>query len=210
MLQRIAVLVNLVITGYYIYSLVAHVVRHAENIGYTRMLMFACLATIPVVFMLAMVGGHERWPALIQGFREVAQTGPAGLAVTVGMLFLLIVLPLGMLAGVWFGMGLKFGALFLLFFVPMLLRVALTPARTSVNLAVYQALLYFGAFFAAIALVRVLSMVRIDLRPYEQSVQAVWPGYGQAAIMFFAVWLFALVQQVMEFKYALMSLFDRG
>ena len=56
MLQRIVSLVNLAITGFYIYSLIMHVIRSEGNIGYTRMLMFACLATIPVTFMLAMVG----------------------------------------------------------------------------------------------------------------------------------------------------------
>ena len=69
---------------------------------------------------------------------------------------------------------------FLLFFVPLILRLTLTSAKSSTDMAVYQALLYFGAFFAAIALVRLLGMARADLGPYEQSVQAIWPGYGDA------------------------------
>ena len=210
MLQRIVSLVNLAITGFYIYSLIMHVIRPEGNIGYTRMLMFACLATIPVGFMLAMVGGQDRLPVLFRGLKELGQAGPAEMAVVVGVIFILVVMPLGMLVGVWFGMGLKFGTLFLLFFVPLILRLTLTSAKSSTDMAVYQALLYFGAFFAAIALVRLLGMARADLGPYEQSVQAIWPGYGDAAVMFFAVWLFAISQQVMEFRYALMSLFDRG
>jgi hypothetical protein len=210
MLQRIVTIVNLTITGFYIYSLIMHVIRPSGNAGYTRMLMFACLATIPVVFMLAMIGGQDRWPVLLRGLKELGQTGTAEMVVVVGVIFLLIVLPLGMLVGVWFGMGFKFGSLFFLFFVPLLLRLTLTSAKSSTNLAVYQALLYFGAFFAAIVLVRLLGMARVDLGPYEQSVQAIWPGYGGAAVMFFAVWLFAITQQVMEFRYALMSLFDRS
>ena len=210
MLQRIVSLVNLAITGFYIYSLIMHVIRPEGNIGYTRMLMFACLATIPVGFMMAMVGGQDRLPVLFRGLKELGQAGPAEMAVVVGVIFILVVMPLGMLVGVWFGMGLKFGTLFLIFFVPLLLRLTLTSAKSSTDLAVYQALLYFGAFFAAIALVRLLGVVRIDLIPYEQNVQAIWPGYGDAAVMFFAVWLFAITQQVMEFRYALISLFDRG
>ena len=210
MLQRIVSLVNLAITGFYIYSLIMHVIRPEGNIGYTRMLMFACLATIPVGFMLAMVGGQDRLPVLFRGLKELGQAGPAEMAVVVGVIFILVVMPLGMLVGVWFGMGLKFGTLFLLFFVPLILRLTLTSAKSSTDMAVYQALLYFGAFFAAIALVRLLGMARADLGPYEQSVQAIWPGYGDAAVMFFAVWLFAITQQVMEFRYALISLFERG
>jgi hypothetical protein len=210
MMQRIVTLVNLAITGFYIYTLIMHVIRPAGNAGYTRMLMFACLATIPVAFMLAMIGGQDRWPVLIRGLIELGQKGTAEMAVMIGVIFILVVMPLGMLLGVWFGMGLKFGTLFILFFVPLLLRLTLTSAKSSINSAVCQGLLYFGAFFAAIALVRLLGMARVDLSPYEQNVQAVWPGYGDAAIMFFAVWLFAIGQQVMEFRYALISLFDRG
>jgi hypothetical protein len=210
MSQRIVTLINLAITGFYIYSLIIHVIRPEGNTGYTRMLMFACLATIPVVFMLAMVGGHDRWPALLHGLKELAQTGIAEMAVVAGVMFLLFVLPLGMLVGVWFSMGLKFGMLFLLFFVPLLLRLTLTSAKFSTNSAVYQALFYFGAFFGAIALVRLLGMAGVDLKPYEQNVQAVWPGYGDADVMFFAVWLFAIARHVMEFRYALIGLFERG
>ena len=208
MLQRIIPLINVVVTGFYIYSLVMHVIRPGGNAGYTRMLMFALVGSIPVIFMLAMIGGHDRLPVLFQGLKEMAKTGPSGIAAVVGVVFVLIVMPLGMLVGVWFGLGLKFGSLFLLFFVPLLLRLMFIESKSSTNMAVYQALIYFGAFFAAIILVRVLGMIRVDLKPYEQSVQVVWPGYGQAAIMFFAVWLFAMIQQVMEFKYAIVSLFD--
>ncbi len=210
MMQRIVILINLAITGSYIYSLIMHVIRPGQNVGYTRMLMFATLATIPVCFLLAMVGGQERWPVLLQGLKQVGQMGISGKAVVAGVVFLAVIMPLGMLVGVWFGMGLKFGAAFLLFFAPLVLRVTLISADSSINLAVHRVLLYFGAFVAAIILVRLLGMARVELRPYEQNVQAVWPGYGQAAIMFFAAWLFAVVQQVMEFRYALMSFFNRG
>jgi hypothetical protein len=210
MFQRIIPLINVVVTGFYIYTLVMHVIRPGENSGYTRMLMFAFLASIPITFMLAMVGGHDRLPVLFRGLKEMAQTGPSGIAVVAGVTFVLLIMPLGMLVGVWFGLGLKFGSLFLLFFVPLLLRLMFIESKSSTNMAVYQALIYFGALFAALVLVRVLGMIRLDLKPYEQSVQLVWRDYGQAAIMFFAVWLFAMIQQVMEFKYAVVNLFDRG
>jgi hypothetical protein len=208
--QRIITLVNLAITASYIYSLVTYVVRPEGNVDYTRMLMFACLATIPISFLLAMVGGQDRLPVLFRGLKEIAQTGASGTFVVLLVAFVLFVLPLGMLAAVWFGMGLKFGSLFLLFFLPLLLRLTLTSAKASTNLAVHKALILFGAFFAAILLVRLLGMFRIDLKPYEESVQAVWPGYGDAAIMFFSVWLVAISHHIMEGRYALMNLFSRN
>jgi hypothetical protein len=208
--QRIVTLLNLAVTGYYVYSLVHHVMRPGQSPGYTRMLMFACIATIPMVFMMAMIGGQDRWPALLHGLKELAQTSTAAFILVVGLVFLLIVMPLGMLVGVWFGMGLKFGAMFILFFLPLLLRLALTSAKSSTNSAVHRAILLFGALFASIAVVRLLSVVRIDLKPYEQSVRAVWPDYGDAAVMFFAVWLFAIIHHLMEFRYGVMSLFSRG
>ena len=64
--------------------------------------MFACLATIPVGFMLAMVGGQDLWPVLFQGLKELGQAGPAEMAVVVCVIFILVVMPLGMLVGVWF------------------------------------------------------------------------------------------------------------
>jgi hypothetical protein len=208
--QRIVTLLNLAITGYYVYSLVLHVMRPGQNIGYTRMLMFACIATIPMVFMMAMVGGQDRWPALLRGLRELAQTSTTAFVLAGGVVFLLILMPLGMLVGVWFGMRLKFGTLFVLFFVPLLLRLALTSAQSSTNSAVHRAILLFGALFGSIALVYLLNTARVDLRPYEENVQAVWPGYGDAAVMFFAVWLFAVVHHLMEFRYGLVGLFSRG
>lgn len=209
-MQRIVLLTNLAIAGSYIYSLIMHVVRPEQNVGYTRMLVFACIATIPMCFLLAMVGGQDRWPVLAQGLKQVGQTGVSGMAVIAGVVFLLVIMPLGMLVGVWYGMGLKFGTGFLLFFAPLVLRVTLISAKSSINLAVHRVLFYFGAFAAAIILTRLLGMARVDLRPYEQNMEAVWPGYGHAATVFFASWLFAAAQQVMELRYALMGLFGRG
>ena len=209
-MQRTVILINLAVTGSYISSLIMHVVRPGQDAGYTRMLMFACVATIPIAFLFAMIGGQERWPVLLQGLKQVGRMGASGTAVVIGVVFLLVVLPSGMLIGVWFGMGMKSGTLFLLFFVPLVLRLTLISGKSSINLAVHRVLLYFGAFVGAIALVRLLTLTGVDLRPYEQSVQTVWPGYGHAAIMFFAAWLFALAHHATEFRHALMGLFNRG
>ena len=209
-MQRAVSLVNLMITGSYIIFLILYVFRPAQNAGSTRMLMFAFLANIPVVFMLAMIGGCDRWPVLYEGLKTVGQTGASGIAVVIGVIFLLVVMPAGMLVGIWYGLGLKFGTMFLLFFVPLILRLTLTPAGSSVRMAVYQALLCFGSFFAGFVLVRLLSAMRVELEPYIRNVQTVWPDYGDAAILFFATWVFAILHQIMEFKYALTELFRRG
>lgn len=74
-MNRIAAIVNLAVSGYYLYSLLSHAIHPGDNTGFTRMLMFACIATIPLVFMLVMVGGSERWPALLAQARELARGG---------------------------------------------------------------------------------------------------------------------------------------
>jgi hypothetical protein len=209
MLPKIVALLNLAVAGYYIFLLCVHTVHPGDNVGLTRVLMFACLATIPLVFMLALVGGHDRWPAYAELAKSLRTQGPLAWLMLAGMVFLLVVMPLGMLVAVFFGMGLKGGTLLVAFFVPMLLRLIFSTSQASVATAVSQALLYFGAFFAALAVVAVLNGLKVDTSVYEQNVQAVWPRYGDAAPMFFAVCLFALANQVIEFRHALLVLLEK-
>lgn len=174
--------------------------------GYTRMLMFACLATIPLVFMLMMVGGKERWLFLLAQGREMAAGGPLSLLLLAGLSFLLILMPIGILIGVWFGMGLRFGALFFLYFVPIISRLMFNTTRESVMAAVTQGLLFFLAFFIGISIVTVLERFFGGAASYADHLQVLWPGYRDAAKMFFSVCVFALINQLIEFRYALVSL----
>lgn len=209
-MNRAAAIVNLAVSGYYLYNLFSHTVHPGDNTGYTRMLMFACIATIPLVFLLVMVGGNERWPALIAQARGLARGGLGSWLLLAGLAVLLILMPLGMLVGVWFGMGLRFGSLFILFFVPLLLRLALAPAQEAIAAAITRTLLYFAAFFIGIGIVFFLERFGPGTEPHARHLQAIWPGYGDAAKMFFAVCVFALLNQLLEFRHALLALLARG
>ena len=109
-MYRAAAGASLLISGYYIVTIVTHLVRPGDNTGYTRMLMFVCLATIPLGFMMAMIGGRDRLPLLASKAREMLRGGPASVLVLAGLVLLLLVMPAGMLAGIWLGMGLAWAS----------------------------------------------------------------------------------------------------
>jgi hypothetical protein len=203
-------IVNLCITGFYIFTIVMHMIRPGENTGYTRMLMFVCLATIPLAFMMAIVGGRDRLPLLAAQAKEMAGGGLSSVLILAGFIVLLIIMPLGMLLGIWYGMGLRFGLLFILYFIPVLLRLALEPAKASVQTAVTQGVMLFASFFIGIVITLVLERYTSVVGMYERHLQVVWPGYGDAAKMFFSVCVFSLLNQVVEFRHALLILLGKN
>jgi hypothetical protein len=159
-----------------------------------------------MVFMLAMVGGKDRWIYLLAQARELAHSGPLAIMLLAGLAVLLVLMPLGMLVGIWFGMGFKFGSLFVLFFVPVITRLAFGTAQASIITAIVQGLTFFASFFIGIGIVAVLERFFSGAGTYERHLQLVWPGYGEAAKMFFSVCIFAFINQAMEFRHALMAL----
>jgi hypothetical protein len=201
---------SLLISGFYLFTVVTHMVRPADNTAYTRMLMFACLATIPLAFMMVFVGGRDRWPQLLSYAKQLARGGPSSILLLAGLSVLLVIMPVGMLAGVWAGLGLGMGLLFLLFFVPVMARLALAPARVSVTTAVTQAVLFFASFFIGIGIVFLLETFGPGAESYEKHLQVIWPGYGSAAQMFFAVCVFALLNQLHELVRAVMAVVGKG
>ena len=205
-MNRIAAAVNLCISGFYIFNVLLHTFRPGENTGYTRMLIFTCLATIPMVFMLAMIGGKDRWPYLFTLAKELANSGPLSLMLLVGLAVLLVLMPLGMLVGIWFGMGLRFGSLFILFFVPVITRLAFGTAQDSIMAAIVQGLIFFASFFIGIGIVSILERFPSGVGTYETHLQVLWPGYRDAAKMFFSICIFALINQAIEFRHALIAL----
>jgi hypothetical protein len=50
-------------------------IRPGVDVGYTRMLMFVGLATIPMVFIMGVTGGRDRWPFLLDIAKEVVGNG---------------------------------------------------------------------------------------------------------------------------------------
>jgi len=187
-------------------NILQHMFRPGMNTGYTRMLIFACLATIPMVFMLAMVGGKDRLLFLLTQAKELANSGPLAFMLLVGLAILLVLMPLGMLVGIWFGMGLRFGSLFILYFVPVIMRLTFGTTNTSIMTAIMQALTFFVSFFIGIGIVTILERFTSVVGVYERHLQIVWPGYGDAAKMFFSVCIFALINQAIEFRHALIAL----
>lgn len=209
-MNRIIAAVNFCISGYFIFNIFRHMVRPGMNSGYTRMLMFACLATIPIVFLLMMVGGKERWLFLLERAREMAGGGPLMILLLVGLVLLLIVLPLGMLAGIWYGMGFQFGTLFMLYFVPIISRLVFNTTQQSVVSAITQGLLFFVSFLIGISIVGIMERFGPGVQVYDDHLQLVWPGYRDAAKMFFSVCIFALINQLIAVYYAGRTLLGRN
>ena len=101
------------------------------------------------------------------------------------------------------------GLMFALYFVPVIARLALAPARVSVQTAVVQGVLLFASFFAGMGAVYVLDLLGYGTVAYAEHLQVIWPGYGSAAVMFFSVCVFTLLNQTAEFGYAVTGLLGR-
>ncbi|HEY3276347.1 MAG TPA: hypothetical protein VGJ94_06980 [Syntrophorhabdaceae bacterium] len=208
-MNRIMAVVSLCISGYYACNVLRHMISPGMNVGYTRMLLFACLATIPLVFLLLMVGGKDRLLFFFTHRREMIGGGPAAILLLAGLVLVLIFLPVGMLVGIWFGMGFHFGSLFLLYFVPLIIRLIFGSTKDSILAAIIQGLTFFFSFFLGICLVAILERYFWGADTYGEHFQLLWPGYRDAAKVFFSVSIFALLNQLMEFRHALVSLFAR-
>jgi hypothetical protein len=208
-MNRMIAAVNFCISGYFIVNIIKHMIRPGMNSEYTRMLMFACLATIPLVFMLMMVAGKERWLFLLDRSKEMAGGGPLMVLLLVGLVILLILMPLGMLAGIWYGMGFQFGTMFILFFVPIISRLIFNTTQQSIVAAITQGLLFFASFLIGISIVEILERFGSGAQLYDAHLQLVWPDYRDAAKMFFSVCVFALINQVITVYYEIQSMLGR-
>ena len=209
-MSRIIAAVNFCISGYFIVTIIRHMIRPGMNSEYTRMLMFACLATIPLVFMLMMVAGRERWLFLLDRGREMAGGGPLMVLLLVGLVIVLVLMPLGMLAGIWYGMGFEFGTMFILYFVPIISRLIFNTPQESILSAITQGLLFFASFLIGISIVAILERAGSGAQVYETHLQLVWPDYRDAAKMFFSVCVFALINQLIAVYYEGKSLLGRS
>jgi hypothetical protein len=208
-MNRMIAAVNFVISGYFIINIIRHMIRPGMNSEYTRMLMFACLAAIPLVFMLMMVAGKERWLFLLDRSKEMAGGGPLMVLLLVGLVILLILMPLGMLAGIWYGMGFQFGMMFILYFVPIISRLIFNTTQQSIVAAITQGLLFFASFLIGISIVELLERFGSGAQLYDVHLQLVWPDYRDAAKMFFSVCAFALLNQVIAVYYEVQSMLGR-
>ncbi len=201
---------NIAIAGFYSISILWHMIRPGEDTGYTRMLMFAFIGSIPLGFMTIMIGGRDRWPMLAGYLREFGGTGAAGWLQLAGLGVLVAVLPLVLLAGAWYGMGLKFGTLFIAYFTPLMIRFFSAGAQEAVATSVAQGVLLFASFFAGMGIVWLLARFLPQLLDgYTAHMQVIWPGYRDAATMFFSVCVFGFVNQLLEARPALQALLSK-
>jgi hypothetical protein len=83
-MNKVVAVTNLGITGFYLYAIVLHMIRPGVNTGYTRMLMFVCLATIPIAFMMAIIGGRNRWPLFVAQAKVMAAGGLSSVLLVAG------------------------------------------------------------------------------------------------------------------------------
>jgi uncharacterized membrane protein len=81
---------------------------------------------------------------------------PEKVLLLVGLVILLVLMPLGMLAGIWYGMGFEFGTMFILYFVPIISRLIFNTTQESIVSAITQGLLFFASFLIGISIVAIL------------------------------------------------------
>ncbi len=204
-MEHISQIIILAISGFYIYSIIRHMLRPGNNTGYTRMLMFACLATLPLVFLMGMIAGRAE---LIFEFDLPGEWSDFGFQewyLLIGM-FLLLLLPFALLTGLCFMLELRGGLMFILFLIPALSRLALITPEGAILSGVSQVFLFLASIVIGALIVMALERYASGSATYEKHVQKILPGYGTAANMFFGVCVFALANQVIEFCFALFNL----
>ncbi|HOW84244.1 MAG TPA: hypothetical protein PK573_16900 [Spirochaetota bacterium] len=200
--DRLPAAVNLGISVYFTCNIVRHISRPGNNIGYTRMLMFAFLSTIPFVFILGFAGGRDRWPYLLNIAREIA--GPEWYAsfIIAGLGAVTILLPLGIFVAIFFVMEFRSAFLFVLFFIPVLLRLFLSTKQECIMSAVLLAMLFL--FMGPIGFVAVLLLKRHGktalAQQYGRHMRKIWLDQNEdtSPNMFMAACLFALSVQLIE------------
>lgn len=107
-------------------------------------------------------------------------------------------------------MGFRFGTQFIGFFIPIISRLISSTTQQSVLADVTQGVLFFAAFLIGIAIVYLLEHFGSGAQVYDTHLQLVWPGYRDAAKMFFSVCVFAFANQLIAVYYANRSMIEGG
>lgn len=211
-MNRALAAVRLCITGYFIFNIIRHMIAPGGNTGYTRMLMFACLGTICISFMLMVIGGPDRWPVIAEQAREAAGgSGPLSMLVLAGIITVAVILPIGLLIGLGVLVGLRLSFFMALFFVPVLVRLVTATSQQCMINGVVQMLMFFATMLIGVGIVALLERHTSMVEGYIRHFHKIWPGYDDmsSARMFFAVTTFALANQLVELVYAVLGLFGR-
>jgi hypothetical protein len=117
------------------------------------------------------------------------------------MTAVVIALPLAIFAAIWIMMKLRSGLLFILYFLPLFLRMALEPASECMKTVVIQVSVFFGSIFIVLEIVYLLKRYASGAEKYGQHVQIIWPDYDTkcSVNMFFWAHMFALINQFIKF-----------
>ncbi len=201
-MERVVAVINLCISGYFMFRITRHMLWPGDDTGYTRMLMFACLATIPLSFFMLMVAGRD------EVFREFGMPGSFAEYVFYNWLLfagiiLLYLLPVVLLGGLFFMMELRSAILLFLILFPIFSRLAFSPAKDSAIAAFVQIMVFLGSIVAGALLAGALDKWGPGTKAQEGNILKIWPGYRTAANMFFGVCVFPLANQLIEFIHAL-------
>jgi hypothetical protein len=201
-MNRLLAALNLIIAGYFIFTIIRHMVRPGDNTGYTRMLMFTYLAAIPFVFLLGFAGGRDRWPYLLDIARDIAGPGWYAPLAVVGLAAVTILLPLAIFVAVFIVMELRSAFLFALYFIPVLVRLALSTKDECIMSAVVMTMLFLFTGPVGAGIVALLGRHKKKklVESYSRHVRKTWRGYdsGSSANMFMGACLFALCSQMIE------------
>lgn len=193
---------NLAISVYFTCNIARHIVRPGGNIGYTRMLLFAYLSTIPFVFLLGFAGGRDRWPHLLDIAWDIAGPGWYAPLVVAGLGAVTILLPLGIFVAVFVVMEFRSAFLFVLFFIPVLMRLILSTRRECVMSAVLLTMLFL--FMGPVGYAVVTQMKKRGktalAHQYGRHMRKIWLDRNEETSpnMFMGAGLFALSAQIIE------------
>ena len=183
-------------------------IRPGTNTEFTSFLLYACLATIPLVFMMAIVGGKDLSDLIKQGNEITGAAGPGifSILLWVGLVVLVIIMPLGMFLGIWWFSELKLNIYFILYFIPLLSQLVFSTRKVCVSSAITQAVLIIVTLLLSAVIVALLTKHTSQADIYEKHFQVIWPDYEGAASMFFWICSFALLSQLTGFLQAIFKL----
>jgi hypothetical protein len=209
-MDRALAAVRLCITGYFIFNIIRHMIAPGGNTDYTRMLLFACLGTICISLMLMVVGGPDRWPSIVEQ-AQVEGSRPLSMLALAGIITTAVILPIGLLIGLGVFLGLRLSFFMALFFVPVLMRLVTATSQQCIINGVIQILLFFATMLIGVGIVALVERHTSALQGYIRHFHKIWPGYDDmsSARMFFTAGSFALLNQIIEFVYAVLGIFGR-
>ncbi len=196
-MNGITTLLNGGISVYFIYKIARHMMKPTEAYEYTKMLLFAGLGTIPIVFFTMMFAGKTELfnafglPPDMSGYELLHWWIFAGV-------LLLYLLPVVLFFGLWYFAGLRMRFSFFIFLFPILSRLILVSNEGLMITAGTQIFLFFISIFITMGIVQLMNTYFGGTQEQESHFLHIWPGYGTAVNMFFWICTYAIGTQFVE------------